>query len=370
MEKTMTGVDFQSIDLETFKDQCKSLSISDIEKLINKITPEQLMFLIQSFESDPTSESQNKLLTTLAALDDRSSLEVVGRTITANQFFQILKDKRKLNNSPLHKIPPLLVGMSFNVFIEILLDIPLELLKVLQEEGCTEPLQHQLTLFCHELVQELGHLSNHLIELETQIDAIDTRKINHENMVSTHRDIKKWEIFANENILRIKNALAIAWNTSRPDIIDNLSFQKESWLKYNILVIGHQREYDKSASGLYARFESRLDTVFSNPEDPSDIEALHDSEPAVEALVKFSLWYLHDYWEIGLLPKVVDVSELDLDPVAHNDRERADYRAELFKDAQTNLEQLGLKTVSDLKSKKIYSKEMLQDYLKKNRLPK
>lgn len=359
----MTGVDFQAIDLEAFKKFCKSLSTSELETHIHEITPEQLSFLVESVAEEASPQGEEKLLTIITALAERSSLEVVGRSISADQFFQVLKNKRVLNNAPLHKIPPLLVGMDFKVFTDVLLNIPEELLTHLQEEGCTEPLQHQLTLFCHELIQELEHLSNNLIQLESQIDEFDMAKITQQSMLSTHQDIKKWEVFANNNIKRIKNALAIAWNTSRPDIIDTLSFQKESWLKYNTLVIGHQREYDKPASGLYARLESRLNTVFSNPDDPSDIEALQDDEPAVEALVKFSLWYLHDYWEIGLLPEIHSVDQLDLDPAKHTDRERADYRANLFQEAQANLEKLGLKTVSDLKAQKIYSKEMLKEFL-------
>jgi hypothetical protein len=359
----MTGVDFQSLNLEKFKEFCKSLSISDINTQVKQMTPEQLTFLVQSFTDESPSSAKKKIIAAVAALDDRTHLELVGQSVTAEQFFMLLEGKSQIDHSAFHKIPPLLVGMSFNVFTDVLLDIPKDLLIILQEEGSTEPLQHQLTLFCHELIKELEYLSNNLIQLENQLDGFDTRNINHDKMLSTHQDIKKWEVFANKNIIRIRNALAIAWNTNRTDLIDTLSFQNESWLKYDTLVIGRQREYNKPASGLYARFESRLNTIFSNPEDPSDIEALHDNEPAVEALVKFSLWYLHDYWEIGLLPHIGDVSQLDLDSTNHTDRERADYRAELFQEAQKNLEKLGLKTVSDLKNKEIYSKEMLEEYL-------
>lgn len=366
LESNMTGIDFQTLNLEEFKKQCRSLSVQELGAQAKKLTNEQLTLLTQMLASGEDPHHENKLIATVSAMDDRSPLEVIGKAITAKQFFTLLKAKKTFDNSSFHKIPPLLVGMDFNVFMDVLLEIPEDLLSILQEEGCTEPLQHQLTLFCHELVQELNLFSKNLIRLEAHIDSFDTKNINHENMLSTHEEIKKWEEFANANLKRIKNALAIAWNTSRPDIIDTLSFQKESWLKYNTLVVGFPREYDKPASGLYARFESRLDTVFSNPDDPNDIEALQDDEPAVEALVKFSLWYLHDYWEIGLLPNIENISELDLDPAGHSDRERADYRSKLFNEAQANLENFGLKTVKDLKAKKIYSKEMLQEFLKRN----
>ncbi|MEM1283370.1 MAG: hypothetical protein AAGG81_07435 [Chlamydiota bacterium] len=359
----MTGINFQTLNTEEFKKKCRSLSTKELGAQAKKLTDEQLTLLTQILAIGEDPQHENKLITTVSAMDNRSSLEVLGKAINAKQFFSLLKAKKSFDNSTFHKIPPLLVGMEFNVFTDVILEIPQQLLSVLQEEGCTEPLQHQLTLFCHELVQELDLFSKNLIQLEKHIDSFDTRNINHQNMLSTHQEIKKWAEFANANLKRINNALAIAWNTSRPDIIDRLSFQKESWLKYNTLVVGFPREYDKPASGLYARFESRLDTIFSNPDDPNDIEALQDEEPALEALVKFSLWYLHDYWEIGLLPNIKDISELDLDPVDHSDRERADYRSKLFNQAQANLEELGLKSVKDLKSKKIYSKEMLQEFL-------
>lgn len=362
----MHRLDFQSIDLKQLKNQYLSLSNMDIKENIQAMTPEQIAVLIELFGQEPGASGGAKLVAALAGLKENSSLELVGRTITAQQFLTILASKNQIEASPFRKIPPLLVGMNFQIFLEVLLEIPKELLLAIQDEGNTEPLQHQLTLLCHELSQQLKHLFDNLLHLENQLDKIDTRKINHDLLLSTHHAIKEWEIFANKNLIRIQNALSIAWNTTRTDLVETLSFQKEAWVKYAALAIGRQREYGQPASGLYARFESRLNTIFSNSEDPADIEALQDNEPALEALVKFSLWYLHDYWEIGLLPEIAHPSQLDLDPISHSDKERAEYRTTLLQEAQLNLERVGLKNVGDFKTKAIYSKEMLQDYLKKS----
>ncbi len=256
--------------------------------------------------------------------------------------------------------------MPREVFLDVLLLIDRELLAILQQEGGTEPLQHQLNIFVHEVTYYLEVLTQKLRQLEIAIDAINPKALTHKDIEEVHHQINIFAKSITDTITQISSALALAWNSNREDLIDALSFQKECWQKYDTLVIGTPRFETGPASGLYARLEDRLNTIFCNPEDPNDMEALHDDEPAIEALVKFSIWYLHDYWEIGLLPKIKSAKELDLDQKKHSDRERSDYRGALFSEAQKNLEQFGLKTVRDLKDSQIFSREMLQEFINQN----
>jgi len=97
----------------------------------------------------------------------------------------------------------------------------------------------------------------------------------------------------------LNKALQLAWNSNRVDLIEKLSTAKETCQKFVISIIGHPRHAVNPPTGLYARLEARLNAVFGNPSDPNDIEAAGNDEPAMEALVKFSIWYLKDYWDLG-----------------------------------------------------------------------
>ena len=112
--------------------------------------------------------------------------------------------------------------------------------------------------------------------------------------------------------------------------------------------------------GLYAKFEEKLNTIYSGFNHG---EGLLDEDPAIEALANLSIWYLQDYWELGLLPEISNIQQLDLDPKHYNESERSDFKADLFLKVRKNLESKGLKTVFDLKSNQIFSKGMLKNYL-------
>lgn len=359
----MNDEGIHTLTLDSFKEKCNSLSVNDIQSYINQMSHEQITVLIQSIGEENTPSGFEKLIAAVSAINDHLHLETIGKVINKNQFIHLLEQKKEIDCESLRKIPPLLVGMPHSTFVEVLLHIPEDLLQNLHEESGTEPLQHQLTLVNHDLTQDIEDFSVKAYNLESDINEISPEHITHQIIDSIHHEINELKLHIHQNLALIQTALSIAWNSSRTDLIDVLSFQKESWQRYDIRLIGHPREYNTSATGIYAKLEDRLNSIFSNNEDPRDIEALHDTEPAIEALVKFSIWYLHDYWEMGLLPNIHNVSELDLPPLTHSNRERADYRASLFSEAQSNLENSGLKTVKDLKDNKIYNREMLQEYL-------
>lgn len=129
-------------------------------------------------------------------------------------------------------------------------------------------------------------------------------------------------------------------------------------------MVGIPRCNGAQATGLFALLEQKLNAVYGNPLDPNDIEALDNSDPAIDALVKFSVWYLRDYWEIGLLPMVKNERDLDLSSRRYSERNRAEHREKLFVMVQENLERLGLDKVKDLKKARIYSRETLQDFIR------
>ena len=98
-----------------------------------------------------------------------------------------------------------------------------------------------------------------------------------------------------------------------------------------------------------APVETAVETVVET------IEALHDEDPACDALVKFSVWYLQDYFELGLLPEVTNEAELDRDPQRYREL------------ARQRLHRLGLKTVGDLKRAGIFSRATLAEHVKQHK---
>ncbi|MEC7839594.1 MAG: hypothetical protein VX777_06110 [Chlamydiota bacterium] len=362
----MRNLNFHDMETEKFKEAIQSVSCTEILNNIETMSNEQLSIFVNYLAQESDPEWQTKLIAILSGLNDREALEVIGKSITPALFLEALKRKNSIDSEILRKIPPLLVGMEHQVFCKLLDIIDSEQLGILLQESSTEPLQHQITLFSHEVIYQLEVMTQTLRSLEQEIEAFEVSSISHHTIEDFHQKIGAIGSEVKATIHRINNALAMAWNTTREDLIDSLSFQKECWQKYDALVIGIPEYEEMPASGLYARLEERLNAIFGNPNDLNDIKALHDDEPAIEALAKFSLWYLQDYLEIGLLPNITDIKELDLDSKKHTDRERSDYRATLFSQAQKTLELVGLKTVTDLKKAQVYSKEMLKNHIEKH----
>jgi hypothetical protein len=90
---------------------------------------------------------------------------------------------------------------------------------------------------------------------------------------------------------------------------------------------------------------------------------MKDNTPALEALVKFNVWYIKDYREVGLLPQL-DATHI---PTLFPEQEDLKHREQLFKIAESNLEKIGLHTLADLKTERIYSKKALIEYIKKRK---
>lgn len=346
----------------TFAEMCKRLHIGEIRKNGNGYSREELPLLIECFKG--SEEGCEKFTALVSAVDEESKLEEIGKNLTKELFLRLLIKKEEGDPTLAKKISPLLVGMPHDTFNELLLTIPPPLIHTLQEEGATEPLQHQLTLTSHELAHHIEDFAEKSEKLSLHIESLTPERISHQTIAEIHGIIKKYKEELENSLFLIERALQIAWNTNRPDLIEVFSMQKEIREKLLIHTIGKPRAEALPSTGhFYLLLERTLNTIFSNPDNPRDIEALKDHEPAIEALVKFSLWYLRDYWEIGLLPAVKSAEELDLDPERSSSRERADHRAALFSSVQSTLESIGLKTVRDLKSKEIYNAKMLREYI-------
>src|SRR5262249_20909592 len=95
---------------------------------------------------------------------------------------------------------------------------------------------------------------------------------------------------------------------------------------------------------------------------PNDASSVNDDEPALEALVKLSLWYPQDYWQVGLLPQVTDPQLFEREGEISPEQRQA-LLERLLEMARANLEKVGLHTAKDLKLAGICSQATLQEYL-------
>lgn len=303
-----------------------------------------------SEQYDP--EWQKKLVALVSRLSRHSDLEIIGKLASYPQILTIVdrcQDKDKLG--------PLFVGMNHSFFLEVLMNATPDQLAILKHESITEPIQHHLTLLIHEFLLIFASAEAQLKALENEIAGIDLKQISGHEILEYREKIKHFELYHHHLLEKINRCLAIAWNTNRQDLIEKFNVIKDQCQKVLKYLIGQPKTDSEQSVGLYGSLEKLLDSVYADPDHPESVESLKDSEPAIEALVKLSVWYLQDYWEIGLLPAVQTREELS----------RPEIREKLFHDVENNLSKLGLHRVMDLKEANIYSKKTLIDYIYENR---
>lgn len=298
-------------------------------------------------------------------LTDISQIESMGHVLTIPQLLDLLLNLNEWNNGKRVKLAALLAGISHDSFMELLSESSLPHIQALKQASVSESLHHHLTLFHHEVMQQFNALNNDLAQIEKEISSMDPLNLGTKDKIAFENLIFNLTLRQQRILSSIDKALSIAWNTDREDIIDDLSSAKEYYQRSMVLYTGHPRIPDKPPTGLYALLENRLFAAYGNPYDPKDTLALKESDPAIEALAKFSIWYLSDYFALGLLPSVKDAATLELDPKKFNEVERAEQLRKLFQEAREELAKRGIATVKDLKDASIFSKKSLIEWLAK-----
>lgn len=288
-------------------------------------------------------------------------LQAAGQVLSLPQILELLN-----NPSEFRQISPIFVGISYLKFMEILEFASAKQLDTLKQESINEPVQHHLANFCHAMNNILTEKFHTAEQLENRIKELIVEDIGEDDYLDLREQIKELSNWVEHSVFLTNRALLVAWNTNRIDLIEKLNAIKEGCHKFATYLVGRPDSPKSAANGLYAILESQLNSVYGNPDNPEDVEALQDNEPAVDALVKFSVWYLNDYWNIGLLPNIKSADELDLGSKNFGERERNEHREKLFNTVQFNLKKIGLASVKDLKQAHIFSKKTLLDYIKKH----
>lgn len=340
----------------------KECTVNQIENSIEKMSPEQVMTLIQSMND------KKKPRTLIIGLSTREHLEAAGSSLTVDQALDLIETCLQIEDKHNWKLSPLLVGMPNSVFSEIIQHIGEEQLQIFKDEGVTEPVQHQLTTLSHKLLADIQKAEETIDQIYKGIQVISIQECTLHNIREIIKEVELCQKLLNSLYVINNQALAISWNTNRLDIIETFNKIKDSCQKFTLYGLGTPSSETEEPTGIYHLLEQKLCEVYGNPLDPEDSEALKDTEPAMEGLVKLSIWYLRDYWELGLLPNIKKQSELDLDLERYSETERVQYREKLFAEAQKNLSHIGLKSVKNIKENFIFSKESLQEYIREKTL--
>jgi hypothetical protein len=345
------------------------MSNGEIRLAAARLSAEQLSAVIMHLNKENTPLWKEKTRAVISGLSEREQLELAGSCLSVPQLLDIFENHELTQDDNFNKLLAILVGVNHQHFSQLLSEISDEQLQVLLQTSFSEPLQHHLTVFEHEMNIRYQMMADELKQLFIQIESLSIQQIGRKELIELKNKINDLSLEINQGLEKMKNALRIAWNTHRSDLIESLNAIKEKYFHTLNNFIGHP-ETGQGATGLYELLNIRLNAAFGNPEDLNDPETLSDEEPALEALVKFSIWYLKDYWEVGLLPNIQSENELELDPQTSSEESRLEYRDKLFSTVRENLEKLHLKTLHDLKKAHIYSKKALIDYIQERSLYK
>lgn len=340
----------QQATADTLAQTAGTLSVAELAELVP--------LLIRSAAAhEKKHDLREKLCALVAGLDDAAKLQAVGQALSFTGTCALLEAAAEGDEGVQKRLAPLLVGMTPAAFAETLSQATQAQLSALKQQAPTEPLQHQLSGLAHTLTGTLGQGQLAFETLQRDICELPLANIDQDRLRTVADSIANLRRGQLAPLQTIDHALSLAWNTSRADLIEKFSHLKELYFKHINSYIGMPASEATPSTGLYKTLRERLDKVFGDTSD--------DSEAAIDALANFSIWYLQDYWEIGLLP---DIPDLELLLTGKTESERAAQRGVLFNIAKSNLEKLGLVTLKDLKSAHIYSKKALKDYISAHNL--
>ncbi|MGA8163894.1 MAG: hypothetical protein WB791_02580 [Waddliaceae bacterium] len=359
----MPQSDFQSGSIREAIQFASQATPEQIESEIDNMTLEQISSVIVHINETHDSHWRGKTRAAMLGLNKRDKLENVGKALSLAQAVELFDKTLQVEDKHHWKLSPLLVGMPPEMFSDILSQASASQLHLLQHEGATEPVQHQLTRLSHQMTAKILEISQEIDLFHEEMETLQVDALSREDVLETIHRIDTYGEFFQRLFAQSNKALAIAWNTKRLDLIESFNKIKDSCQKYQIYGIGSPRTASSPPHGLYAKLEEKLFGIYGNPNNPQDVDAVRNDEPALEALVKLSVWYLRDYWNMGLLPSIKNREELDLNLETHSELERTQYREALFSQVKENLEKIGLSTVQDLKDAYIFSQKSLQEYI-------
>lgn len=362
----MKGLD-QSKDMQLYSVNeitafVDSLSPKELQEYASKMNESQIRIALLHLIDAGKPHWAGSLHALLKGIEELPCLEAIGRIVNLPQLIEFL-DYAAINKDLAWKLFPIFITIPHPIFSQMLMDLPEKRKHQLQLLCTAEPLQHHLLMYSHELTDLFDLLFKNYLQVEEEILNVDGRDLSSTDLVVLQQSIGKLRENGNQIRSKIENALSLAWNAGNGDLIEMLSNYRERYERFLFTTIGHPTQQSQSATGLYQTLEKQLGSVFDESKDGANFEALKDNESALEALGRLSLWYIEDYWKIGLLPDVLDPKELSLPSLSKDAQLPSHYQEKV----KQNLKLLGLKTVKDFKRNHIVSKSILSEYIATHR---
>lgn len=308
----------------------------------------------------------NDILDQILKLKTNLELEAAGNQLNLSETHALFETLNKQSKESVEKLSPILVGMPLPIFYSLLSELDPSEYELLKEICPTEALQHKLFLLANDWKLELENLTKRIIQLQKHIAGVNLDQLNKKDIFKFKNSIDFLDERFEERNKILDSALTLAWNTTRTDLIDALSHLKDLYKKVDALLIGHASLKDKGPTGLYKNLEERLNMVYSWEGEEHRLTPLQDSDPAIEALASLGIYYLEDYFELGLLPDLKSPREIR-ENLQHSSEKKITLE-QFIETAKQTLSLYGFKDVKSLKDAKIYSKEMLKEHINKIRL--
>lgn len=333
-----------------------------LQQEIYDYSPQEIALVTQIFADQAISNWHEKNNALYLGASKREQAEAIGKSASLPQIDLMLQATGELEIEDRWRLAALLVGLSHENFCYLLKESTPLTLQILQHQSQSESLQYHLSLIIHEMERQDEEINLELENIQNEIRDLDPKNIDTNKLQSIFFQIEEIAEKLIEECSLANQSLSLAWNTGREDLIEQLTKQKESASRLLSIGIGRPRTKVTEPSGIFATIEAHLGQIFESAE-------FKDDAPSVEALTRWSIWYLRDYWELGLLPDIKEKSALRISSKKHSKEECLSHRQTLMETVRRNLDHLGLQTVADLKRNQIFSKELLKEFIKKNSLP-
>lgn len=299
-------------------------------------------------------------------LSNKQEIEKATASLDLGQIHELITHLQ-MNKAQVEKFHPILLGMDQGVFYQFLETLSIDEDCFLKEYGLTEPLFHKLSILAHDWKQDLESIVKAVYEIASRIEAINLSQITKQEIFTIKKSIDDFDQSIEKHLQILNYSLSIAWNSKRVDLIDNLSTLKDLFMRAGFLLVGHVKIDDQPATGLYKKLEDRLNQVYSYNSRPS-LEPLNDQDSAIEALTSFGIFYLEDYVFLGLLPEIPTLVDLKNVLKEKNTNELHTFLASAIVKVEESLKAIGLNNVKAFKEAKIYSKDILREYIQANKL--
>lgn len=329
-----------------------------LEEIAPSLLLSQFSVVLLNINEEKDADWQKKTVALIQGAKGQEHLEAAGHVLTLPQLQELLK--KSIGSE---KLQPILVGLPHSRFVDLLMVASDKELMVLKQQSSGEPIQYHLNIFHHDMTHFLDEQFKSIEKFSQDIEQLNLEELSRAELLSLFACIKEYSEWDVKALNLTNRALQIAWNTNRPDIIEKLSNLKDRCKKFNVYIVGDLHKGKTPSTGIFAKLEDKLNSIYGDPNNPNDVEALKDNESSMDGIAKCSVWYLQDYWEAGLLPHIKSKDKLDLPANTFTEKERSEYREKLFNSVSSNLERLGLATVKDLKQAHIFSKKSLREYI-------